>query len=156
MPKQKLILVLLLIALVSAETLFSQQDPNIKEVKLKIIFTDTLLTTGEKFVMPNSDEIKIRILAVRYGIIIVMTYNPHPYPINGSASVQRFRGGSEYWNGTWFLEPETWSGYAVYGLKNELTGVTFIKVKVTVEDKEVIRNGVALGSIILFGRYQYS
>lgn len=46
-------------ALASAGTLFAQQDPNYKEVKLKITYTDTLLTTSEKFVMANSDEIKI-------------------------------------------------------------------------------------------------
>ncbi|MEI7485739.1 MAG: hypothetical protein WCK13_13595, partial [Ignavibacteriota bacterium] len=50
---------ILLLALASAGNLFSQQDPNFKELKLKITFTDTLLTTGEKFVMPSSDEIKI-------------------------------------------------------------------------------------------------
>ncbi len=59
MPKQKLILFLLLLALASAGNLFSQQDPNYKELKLKITYTDTLLTTGEKFILPSSDEIKI-------------------------------------------------------------------------------------------------
>jgi len=57
--KQKLILSLLLLALASAGNLFSQQDPNYKEVKLKITYTDTLLTIGEKFILPSSDEIKI-------------------------------------------------------------------------------------------------
>ncbi|MEI7485501.1 MAG: hypothetical protein WCK13_12390, partial [Ignavibacteriota bacterium] len=50
---------LLLLALASAGNLFSQQDPNYKEVKLKITYTDTLLTIGEKFILPSSDEIKI-------------------------------------------------------------------------------------------------
>ncbi|MFZ4592558.1 MAG: hypothetical protein ACOYN6_16275, partial [Ignavibacteria bacterium] len=50
---------LLLLALASAGNLFSQQDPNYKELKLKITYTDTLLTTGEKFILPSSDEIKI-------------------------------------------------------------------------------------------------
>jgi len=39
--------------------LFSQIDPNYKEVKLKIIHTDTLLKTEDKFIIQNSDVIKI-------------------------------------------------------------------------------------------------
>jgi len=59
LPKQKLILILSLIFLASAGVVISQQDPNFKETKLQITHTDTLLTTNERFVMPNSDEIKI-------------------------------------------------------------------------------------------------
>lgn len=56
MIKQKIILFLvIIIAFAFTGRLRSQQDPNYKELKLKITFTDTLLVTNEKFVVPNTD-----------------------------------------------------------------------------------------------------
>lgn len=58
MTKQKIILLLIILtAFALTGRLRSQQDPNYKELKLKITFTDTLLVTNEKFVVPNTDVI---------------------------------------------------------------------------------------------------
>ncbi len=58
MTKQTFILILFFV-LYASKGLYSQQDPNFKEQKLKITYIDTLLTTGERYVMFGSDEIKI-------------------------------------------------------------------------------------------------
>ncbi len=57
LTKQKIILFIVVITFALAGNIFAQQNPNYKEQKLKIVYTDTLLLTGDKFIVSNTDEI---------------------------------------------------------------------------------------------------
>jgi hypothetical protein len=103
----------------------------------------------------DPQEINIRIGSYGKGMFFVMIYNPYIYPINATASCERLRDGYIYWENSWVTESEFWGGYAVYGLDKVVKGLTFIRVKVSVEDTVGFRNGVICRSWILFGFYKF-
>jgi hypothetical protein len=103
----------------------------------------------------DPQEINVKIVSCGKGIFFVLVYNPYNYSINATASCERLRDGYKYWENSWMSTPEVWQGYTIYGLDTVVNGLTFIRVKVSVEDIIIYRNGVIFRSWILFGFYKF-